>query len=554
LCLGEVESTVRLMSGAANPRIPELAEIPAQERNGTVERLLDLCEQLAEQVGMQAELIQQLKDEIARLKGEQGRPQIKPSSLEKGQAQSGAGERSAGGGGKRAGSEKRQKTQELEVHETLVIAPPDIPAGSVFKGYQEYVVQGIRLRLHNTKFRLERWQTPTGEYLLGQLPEGILGSHFDPHLKAYILEHAYQQHVTQPLLVEHLRQIGVDISSGQLNRLLTEGHERFHREKADMLRAGLEVSSYLNADDTGARHRGQNWYSTHIGNEFFAWFETTRSKSRINFLELLRAGHTDYVINAEALRYMHQLDLPKTQLALFAEEGTFGTAALWVAYLQKIGLSTERHIKIATEGALFGSILSQGVSPDLVILSDDAGQFNILGLLHALCWIHAERTIHKLTPFSQAKRAAQEVVRKHIWDYYQELKAFKLAPSPEQKRELQERFEAIFTQKTCYHTLNLALKRLHANKAELLLVLERPEIPLHNNVSENDIRDFVKKRKISASTRSELGRRCRDTFLSLKKTSRKLGLSFRDFLHDRLSKTNTIAPLPDLIRLAALGP
>lgn len=542
------------MSGAATPRIPELAEIPAQERNGTVERLLDLCEQQAEQLGVQAELIQQLKDEIARLKGEQGRPQIKPSRLEKGQAQSGAGERSAEGGGKRAGSEKRQKTKELEVHETIVIAPPDIPAGSIFKGYQEYVVQGIRLRLHNTKFRLERWQTPRGEYLLGQLPEGILGSHFAPHLKAYILEHAYQQHVTQPLLVEHVRQIGVDISSGQLNRLLTEGHERFHREKADMLRAGLEVSSYLNADDTGARHRGQNWYSTHIGNEFFAWFETTRSKSRINFLELLRAGHTDYVINAEALRYMHQLDLPKPQLALCAEEGTFGTAALWAAYLQNIGLTTERHSKIATEGALFGSILSHGVSPDLVILSDDAGQFNILGLLHALCWIHAERTIHKLTPVSEAKREAQDTVRKHLWDYYQELKAFKLAPSTEQKRELQERFEAICTQKTCYHTLNLALKRLHANKAELLLVLERPEIPLHNNVSENDIRDFVKKRKISASTRSELGRRCRDTFLSLKKTCRKLGLSFRDFLHDRLSKTNTIAPLPDLIRLAALGP
>jgi hypothetical protein len=360
--------------------------------------------------------------------------------------------------------------------------------------------------------------------------------------------------VTQPLLVEHVRQLGVDISSGQLNRLLTEGHERFHREKADMLHAGLEVSSYLNADDTGARHRGQNWYSTHIGNEFFAWFETTRSKSRINFLELLRAGHTDYVINAAALRYMHQLDLPKPQLALFAEEGTFGTAALWAAYLQNIGLTTERHSKIATEGALLGSILSHGVAPDLVIMSDDAGQFNVLGLLHALCWIHAERTIHKLTPFSEAKREAQDTVRKHLWDYYQELKAFKLAPSAAQKRELQERFEAILTQKTCYPTLNLALKRLHANKAELVLVLERPEIPLHNNVSENDIRDFVKKRKISASTRSELGRRCRDTFLSLKKTCRKLGLSFRDFLHDRLSKTNTIAPLPDLIRLAALGP
>ncbi len=554
MCLEEVEGKVQLMSGAAKHRIPELSEIPEKERNGTVELLLDICQQQAEWLGWQEEVIQQLKDEIARLKGEKGRPRIKPSRLEKEQAPSGAGEGGAGEEGKRAGSVKRQKTTELEIHETVVIPPKDIPEGSVFKGYQEYVVQGIRLIPYNTKFRLERWQTPRGEYLLGQLPEGIRGSHFDPHVKAYVLEHYYQQHVTQPLLLEHLQNVGVDISAGQLNRILTEGHESFHREKAGMLRAGLEVSSYINADDTGARHRGQNWYSTHMGNEFFAWFETTRSKSRINFLELLRAGYTDYVLNAEAFLYMEQLGLPRTQLALLEVEGTFGTAALWEAYLKNISLTSERHIKIATEGALFGSILSHGVSPALVIMSDDAGQFNILGLLHALCWIHAERTINKLTPFMEAKREAQETVRKQIWDYYQELKAFKLAPSEEKKRELQEYFEAIFTQKTCFQSLNLALKRLHANKPELLLVLERPEIPLHNNVSENDIRDFVKKRKISASTRSELGRRCRDTFLSLKKTCQKLGISFRNFLYDRLSKKNTIAPLPELIRLAALGP
>jgi hypothetical protein len=119
---------------------------------------------------------------------------------------------------------------------------------------------------------------------------------------------------------------------------------------------------------------------------------------------------------------------------------------------------------------------------------------------------------------------------------------------------LEDRFDEIFTQKTDYQMLNLALGRLYNNKSELLLVLDRPEIPLHNNLSENDIREYVKRRKVSGSTRSELGRQCRDTFTSLKKTCRKLGVSFWDYLLDRLSKSYTIPPFHDLILQQANGP
>ncbi|MCD6585977.1 MAG: transposase [Desulfobacteraceae bacterium] len=94
----------------------------------------------------------------------------------------------------------------------------------------------------------------------------------------------------------------------------------------------------------------------------------------------------------------------------------------------------------------------------------------------------------------------------------------------------------------------LALDRIYKNKSELLLVLQRPEIPLHNNLSENDIRGYVKKKKISRGTRNENGRRCRDTFSSLKKTCRKLGISFWDYLKDRLSGNNSIPLLSDCIR------
>jgi hypothetical protein len=99
--------------------------------------------------------------------------------------------------------------------------------------------------------------------------------------------------------------------------------------------------------------------------------------------------------------------------------------------------------------------------------------------------------------------------------------------------------------------LDAALRRIAKNKTELLLVLDRPDIPLHNNLSESDIREYVKKRKISGSTRSNNGRRCRDTFTSLKKTCRKLEVSFGDYLNDRISNTSEIPPLADIIRAKA---
>ena len=115
-------------------------------------------------------------------------------------------------------------------------------------------------------------------------------------------------------------------------------------------------------------------------------------------------------------------------------------------------------------------------------------------------------------------------------------------------------FDQIFTENTSSATLNAALQRIYDNKSELLLVLDRPDIPLHNNISENALRDYVKRRKISGSTRSETGRQCRDTFTSLKKTCRKLGVSFWQYLKDRIENTELIPDLSDLIRQHTLNP
>jgi hypothetical protein len=175
-------------------------------------------------------------------------------------------------------------------------------------------------------------------------------------------------------------------------------------------------------------------------------------------------------------------------------------------------------------------------------------------LLHALCWIHAERVLAKLVGFNDAQRQALAQVRTSVWALYRDLKAYKAAPTPEAKRLLEERFDKLCATQTCFVSLNLAQKRMGKNKRELLLVLERPDLPLHNNLSEGDIREYVKRRKISGGTRSDEGRRGRDTFASLKKTCRKLGVSFWNFLKDRVGDEGAIQPLPALIEARAQSP
>jgi len=525
--------------------IPKIPAILEKDLTPVVSTLLEI-------IHLQGEQIQQLKDEIAILKGQKARPEIKPSQLEK-DTNNNDGEDKNNPDGKRPGSEKRQKTKELEIHETKKIKPEYIPAGSIFKGYKEYFVQDIVIKTHNIKYLLECWQTPEGDYLIGKLPAEVSGRHFGPTLISFILYQYYQGHVTQPLILEELREFGVDISAGQVNRIITEGKEEFHTEKEAILRAGLEVSRYINVDDTGARHKGGNGYCTHIGNELFAWFESTDSKSRINFLGLLRGEYGDYVINSDALDYMAANKLPKEQLAKLRVLGDmcFENEKKWEEKLQALDITKERHIRIATEGALLGSVLEHGFNKDMVIISDGAGQFNVF--LHALCWIHTDRTINKLLGFNDKQREALEETRSKIWKLYADLKDYKESPNEEKKSLIEECFDDICTTKTCFASLNQTLKRTYANKSELLLVLERPEIPLHNNLSENDIRDYVKKRKISGSTRSSPGRRCRDTFASLKKTGRKLQVSFWAFINDRVRRKKTIPWLSDLIRAKALG-
>ncbi len=542
------------------PSDHQLPNIPDAQRSELVEQLLAQIERLVQENLRQAELVQQLRDEVAVLKGQKAKPKFKASGMEKGTDPE-SGEEAHGDDKsqgdrqgepkerKRPGSAKRRKTQQLEIHETVELRPSiEPPGGSRFKGYRDFVVQDLRIEAHNTRYRLEVWQTPDGKWLSGELPACLNGKHFGASLRRYVLYQHHHCQVTQPLLREQLNEFGIDISAGQIDALLSERNEVFFAEKDQLLVTGLQVSPFISVDDSGARHRGKNGYVTQIGNDWFAWFSSTYSKSRINFLQLLHAGDITYHLNEHALEYLTEEGLPQQprRRLLSDTSGPITGAESWSQHLDALGIDSERHRRIATEGALLGGLIEKGFSLELVILSDGAGQFAIL--LHALCWVHAERLVHKLIPLNDTHRLDQERVRDQIWTLYADLKAYRRHPDPALVPDLEARFDALFTQRTSFETLNQTLKRLHGHRAKLLLVLSRPDIPLHTNNSEGDIRVYVKWRKISGGTRSDLGKRCRDSLASLNKTCRKLGVSFWDYLADRIERCGSIPPLADIIR------
>jgi hypothetical protein len=489
-----------------------------------------------------------LREEVARLKGLKGRPDVKPSGMEK----------KTGSRAKARPKKLRRgpKLSKLTIDEEKVVEARNVPAGSRFKGYQDYVVQDLLIQPWTTKYRRARWRTPSGETIVAPLPGGIHG-HFGAALKCFVLTQYHKCQVTVGRLAELLHDFGVVISKRQLMRLLLEGQETFLAEAREVLRSGLESASWITVDDTNARHRARNGVCTHIGNDHFAWFATTGSKSRLNFLQLLAAGDDRHLINEAAVAYMRARNLPETAIGRLSnhEHTDFADAAIWSKHLQELGFPDLQvrpdPVRIATEGALWGNIAAQGLLDGTIIVSDGAGQFKVGA--HALCWVHSERLVHKLDTFSAPKREAKERIRHRIWWFYADLKAYCRDPTAPRKAALKQRFERIFTTETGFVTLDRLLERLHTQKDDLLAVLERPDIPLHTNGSENDIRCQVIRRKISGGTRSDQGRDCRDAFLSLLKTCAKQSVSFWDYLGDRLKVPGAphVPLLPDLIRKSA---
>src|SRR5918993_1566525 len=332
--------------------------------------LKKLVVQLLVRVSAQEEEIQQLRAETARLKALPKKPKLAPGGMDK------ATERDKRARTMEARRQRRRRkggrrTPPVTEERTLVI---EAPAGSRRRGFEPFTVQDLMRTPQFFRFRRESWVTPDGQEITAPLPPEVTG-HFGPGVVRFVLMQHVQGQVTVERLLAQLRGLGLRISKGQIVTLLTANKDVFHAEKDAILEAGLATAAWVTVDDTGARHAGHDEYTTHIGNDRFAWFATCPSKSRLNFLDLLRAGHPDYVINAAAVAYLveHKVAEAVITSLLGHERRSFADDATW--HLDSFGLGAGCRRRV-TEAAMIGSIIARGRLTDTVIVSDDSSTFS----------------------------------------------------------------------------------------------------------------------------------------------------------------------------------
>jgi hypothetical protein len=438
-------------------------------------KLLNVIEQQAEEISRLRAEVQQLKDEIAQLKGGKGKPKIAPNvpprdprrlSTEKSKKWS-----------------KDSKNPKIKVDSVVLlkINPDTLPSDAEYRGCSSIIIQNIKLHTDNIEYRREHYYSQSqNKHYYAELPKDVQNTQFGSDLKALVAELYYIGRVTENRIHSFLTEFGIIISEGEISNILTkEKSEVFTAEKAKIFQTGMRFATYFQADETGARHQGENWYMHYFGNEEFSTFFIEKSKS------------------SKEIR-------------------------------SKLGLL-------------------EGVLTPTPMVTDSALQYLGIASHHALCWIHEIRFYQMLKPHLDYHKSILKKFIANLWDFYEVLKRYKSNSNIDFQRDIEQKFDFLFTTKTGYSELDKRIASTWRNREELLLVLDFPDIPLHNNGSEIAVREGVIKRKISYGTRSCLGKTAWENMLSILDTCRKQNVNFFKYTKDIYSNSFSMPRLADLI-------
>lgn len=532
----------------------DLGAILEEKTRELVKGLLNFIEQLSSNLREARAEIQRLRDENNRLKGEQGKPEIK-ANVEGGASQEHSSEK------ERKRTRKRQakkKTASIVIarEEILKVDQAVLPADAIFKGYEENIVQDILLKTDNVRFLKEKYYSPSlGSTYLAELPTGY-GGQFGPGIKALSLALYHGGLMSEPKILEFFENVGIQISKGTLSNLLIKGHADFHAEKEAVYEAGLASSDYQHFDDTPTRFNGKNNYCHVICNWLYTAYFTKAGKDRLTVLDVLRQGRKRiYVLNVEALAYLDGMPFSKETRRILEgwrsetvmEEETF----IHELDLRLPILNKQHRSAVLSAAAVAAYHAEHGVSIVQTLVCDDAPQFKWLTRGLALCWIHEGRHYKKLEPVVALHQTLLKDFLRRFWAYYDQLLEYRQHPTAQEALRLEAEFEALFDTPCGYAELDKRRASTRSNKDALLLVLKFPELPLHNNPAELGARGRVRKRDVSFGPRTEDGKQAWDTFMTLAATTKKLNVSFYEYVRDRILKKSCIPPLSDLITKAA---
>jgi hypothetical protein len=528
----------------------DLSNIQDENARQLIIRLLNLIEDLSADLRDARAEIQRLRDENNQLKGEQGKPNIKANKPKPPRVDHSSEQERR----KPRQRQRRSKKAEIPIHreEMVEMDKSILPADAEFKGYADVVVQDIVFRADNVRFRREKYWSPSmNKTYTATLPRGYEGQ-FGPGVRALAMTLYFGCGMSEPKILELYENIGVAMSAGQLSNLLIKEQDDFHAEKEAVYEAGLRSSPWQHTDTTSTRVDGVNQNCHIVCNPLYTIYSTTLRKDRLSVLDVLRAGAPRmFRLNDEAMGYLLGVPLSKAIREVLEswrsdqdlDEQTFVNRL----DMQWPNLSTQRRQAILGAAAVAAYHTQEDLPIVRLLVCDDAPQYKWLTEEMSLCWVHEGRHYKKLSPVVAHHREVLIGFLKQFWDFYDQLLVYRQHPSPEEGERLEAEFDRLFATSSGYDALDARIAKTRDKKVVLLMVLKHPEIPLHNNPAELEARRRVRKRDVSFGPRTQDGLKAWDTFMSLVATTRKLGISFFQYIHDRISRANEIPPLSSLI-------
>lgn len=531
----------------------DLSGIEDERARAIIALLLNLVEDLARELKKAHQEIAYLQERLGMGRGGNGKPGDKPENKLAQETHSSEKERK-----EPQERTKRAKLSEIKIdkEEKLDVDRATLPADAKDKGYEAVVVQELRIHTENVRFlRKKYYSASQGKTYLAPLPAGYCGE-FGPNVRTLCVLFSHQCNMTQPKIAEWFANMGIMISEGQISHFLTEGHEAFHREKDEIVEAGLSSSPWQHIDDTGTRVDGVNWHCQVICNPLYTAYFTTERKDRLTVIDVLRNGRERvFRLNDETVALLRQFAVSERtikQLRTLSWDQELSETQLEDELSRQMPqLAATPRSRIVEASAIAAYHAEVGHPVVRLLICDDAKQFKLVTEELGLCWIHDGRHYKNLGPCVDYHRQLLDAFLKRYWDYYKELLAYRQQPSAAEAMRLSGAFDELFSTVTGYAALDQRIAKTKANKAQLLMVLRHPEIPLHNNPAELGARGRVRKRVVSYGPRSVKGAQAWDTFQTILGTAKKLGVNFYHYLSDRIGGACKMPSLADLIQRRA---
>lgn len=550
-----------------NKEIAKLKDlIPGQMSESEQKLVLSMVELLLEVLTLHQEEIQKLKDELNRLKGEQGKPNI-PGNTEKEKKEESSDlevekEASTNHSSEVERKEKQPRkkkavkfnnSRKIDVEDIVKLENKEgLPGDIIFKGYATSHYETLEIVSKLIAVKREIYYSASAQKIYtAPLPKDYdQGSDYTRELKGHLimLRTCFGMSIEQ--VGDFLRMNGVSICDGTVSNIVLGEGESLKSEYEQIHRTGIEIGLFNQTDTTGARVNGVNYNSHVFGNEYYTAYFTRRHKDRQTVLDLLRSEQPRaYLLNEETLAIYAYLKIPKKVRVLLGSLISQETLELqnFINKLEQV-LPKADYLR-QKEKLLEGAYLAHYQSGDwlTILVCDDAPQYKLLAVLIALCWVHIGRHFKKMNPKIKHHQELLADFLKDFWQFYHKLKLYKKVPSFDAARKLDKEFDQLFSRKTGFDLLDQRIAKTKAKKRELLVVLKHPYVPLHNNEAELAARKEVRYRDVSFQTRNKRGTLAKDVFFTIIQTCKKLGVNPYTYVLDKITRKQQMTPLPKLM-------